>query len=538
MPYRCASLLDVGQLLTDGAWMGVGVSHLARDTEESEGDMTQALLLNQLAQLENPDHRIVLEGGTSGKLLGAYAEGVQGLATSDDAQFVRCFWDVLAVANGWVPLAGPVTESQPYGGRENVLLWEGGTGRYYRHAQGLKAVGRLGGWKSGSAAWKRLGVSVSQMRELPVTIYTGDMFDHAHHVIVAKDTANLAAIWTFCLSDQFQKSVRKIDQKLSVTNATLVKVPFDLERWQRVAQERYPDGLPEPHSDDPTQWLFRGDIPSSTAPLHVAMARLLGYAWPDPLDDGLNHLLDADGIVTLTPLVNQEGVANRLRALLQAAYESPAPPRPKGAPEVAEPRVWDETTLPRLLAQAGCAGLSLEEWLRDKFFESHCKLFHHRPFIWHLWDGRKDGFHAFVNYHKLDSRNLERLTHVYLGEWIERQKAALESGDRTADARLIAAQTLQQKLELIRTGEPPYDIFVRWKSLAEQPLGWDPDLNDGVRMNIRPFVEAGILRGKVNVNWNKDRGKDPKPNVSGTVERHNDLHFTLAEKRAAREAER
>jgi len=55
-------------------------------------------------------------------------------------------------------------------------------------------------------------------------------------------------------------------------------------------------------------------------------------------------------------------------------------------------------------------------------------------------------------------------------------------------------------------------------------------------MNLRPFVEAGVLRGKVNVNWNKDRGKDPKPNASGTVERHNDLHFTLAEKRAAREA--
>jgi hypothetical protein len=141
-----------------------------------------------------------------------------------------------------------------------------------------------------------------------------------------------------------------------------------------------------------------------------------------------------------------------------------------------------------------------------------------------------------VNYHKLDRKNLERLTHVYLGEWIERQRAASESGDRTADARLIAAQELQKKLELIRTGEPPYDIFVRWKSLAEQPMGWDPDLNDGVRMNIRPFVEAGILRGKVNVNWSKDRGRDPKPNLSGTDERHNDLHFTLAEKRAAREA--
>ena len=70
---------------------------------------------------------------------------------------------------------------------------------------------------------------------------------------------------------------------------------------------------------------------------------------------------------------------------------------------------------------------------------------------------------------------------------------------------------------------------MRWKSLAEQPLGWDPDLNDGVRLNVRPFVEAGVLRAKFNVNWNKDRGKNPDGS-----ERLNDLHFTLAEKRAAR----
>jgi len=38
----------------------------------------------------------------------------------------------------------------------------------------------------------------------------------------------------------------------------------------------------------------------------------------------------------------------------------------------------------------------------DSFFQEHCELFHHRPFVWHIWDGRKrDGFHALVNYHKL-----------------------------------------------------------------------------------------------------------------------------------------
>ena len=72
-----------------------------------------------------------------------------------------------------------------------------------------------------------------------------------------------------------------IDQKLNVTNATLVKVPFDLEYWQAEAEKRGP--LPEPHSEDPTQWLFQGNVKDSEAPLHVAVARLLGYRWPEQM---------------------------------------------------------------------------------------------------------------------------------------------------------------------------------------------------------------------------------------------------------------
>ena len=65
-------------------------------------------------------------------------------------------------------------------------------------------------------------------------------------------------------------------------------------------------------------------------------------------------------------------------------------------------------------------------------------------------------------------------------------------------------------------------IFVRWKPIEEQPIGWEPDINDGVRLNIRPFMAqdipggkkgAGILRWKPNIKWSKDRGKEPsRPN--------------------------
>ncbi len=73
------------------------------------------------------------------------------------------------------------------------------------------------------------------------------------------------------------------------------------------------------------------------------------------------------------------------------------------------------------------------------------------------------------------------------------------------------------------------------------PIGWAPDLNDGVRPNIRPFMTAEVLRHnrkpKLNIAWDKDRGKDVESAPWFKVfkgERINDHHLTLVEKRASR----
>ena len=341
------------------------------------------------------------------------------------------------------------------------------------------------------------------------------------------DPEHLSAIWCFCKSTEFHAAVRRIDQKFNVTNATLVKVPFDLERWQQIAAEEYPNGLPEPHSNDPTQWLFKGHPKDSTDPLQVAVARLLGYRWPDQEPDDLDPLADKDGIVPIPAARGESPAAERLREVLRTAFGSE----------------WSGAMETRLLAESGAKpGTSLDDWLRNGFFEQHCKRFHNRPFVWHLWDGRKDGFACLVNYHKLDHKRLETLTYSYLQDWITAQAAAAKSGKTGADLRLAAAQELQDKLKLILAGEPPYDIFVRWKPLAEQPIGWNPDLNDGVRLNIRPFMTAGILRKNPNIKWTKDRGTEPKRDKDQfpwfwngdtfTGERVNDVHLTIKDKQS------
>src|SRR5690606_14334921 len=99
-----------------------------------------------------------------------------------------------------------------------------------------------------------------------------------------KNSANLPAIWAYCASGQYHDDVRQIDRALKVRSA-LLKVRFDLAHWQRVAEVRYPNGLPKPYSDDPTQWLFHGHPQPATDPLQVAVARLVGYTWPAESDD-------------------------------------------------------------------------------------------------------------------------------------------------------------------------------------------------------------------------------------------------------------
>jgi hypothetical protein len=94
-----------------------------------------------------------------------------------------------------------------------------------------------------------------------------------------------------------------------------------------VAAEKYPHGLPKPFSSDPTQWLFNGQPKGSDQPLHVAVARLLGYQWPRQTGssfpdcpalgpDGLETLADADGIVCIPAVSGEQPAADRLLRLL------------------------------------------------------------------------------------------------------------------------------------------------------------------------------------------------------------------------------
>ena len=515
-----------------GAICGLDVSEF-RTANEKAARMKAAniLAVDQARQLKNPDARVVLAEMRGHKSLATFARSVQGVTTGDNPRFIQRHWEHFMDEGDWIYLQSACEGGRTDYGAHSVLFWENGKGEVVRIlGEGIK----------GRPVWGKRGVTIGQMSSLLATEYVGHPFDMSCAAIVPFSSRTLLPVYAFCTSQEFAHAVRQIDQKLNVTTATLGKVPFDLDHWTNVANEHYPNGLPHSYSDDPTQWLFHGHPcgsvvwdeagkrtahgPLRTDPtvLHVAVARLLGYRWPAEIDADMDladeqrewvgcteaviQWMDEDGIVCIPPVRGEPPAPERLLGLLAAAFGDS----------------WNDAVLATILAYLDSN--SLDDWLRNRFFDEHCKLFHHRPFVWHIWDGRRrDGFHALVSYHKLTAgdgkgrRLLESLTYSYLGDWIARQRDAVQRREEGAEDRLAAAHELKGRLEAILKGEPPFDIFVRWKPIYEQPIGWEPDINDGVRLNIRPFMAedipggkkgAGILRAKPKISWKKDRGKE------------------------------
>ena len=504
----------------------IDVSQLPSVAEKSESLIKEKIILiDQSKQNENPDNSIIISNFTTGKFLSAYAHAYQGISPADLKKFEMYYWETNNPKDRkfiyWQ--SAPVNDSL-FNGFNTILK--------YKDLVSFVDTGY--GAIRGENAWGKYGVSIRKAGVNYSALYLGTKFNTNMAALIPNDDKNLLPIFCFVNSSEFKTQVREIDSKIGVTEANITKVRFDLEYWQKIASEKYPNGLPKPYSDDPTQWLFHGHPVKSENTLQVAVARLLGYRWPAENDEEMElseearelikqvKLLqlpyDEDGIVCIPPVYSEQPAAERLRQLLQKAWGEN----------------WSNSVVADLLKQAGSNQTNMEDWLRNEFFANHCKVFKNRPFIWHIWDGRMDGFSALVNYHKLDKETLKKLIYTYLGDWIRQCKAKRKAGESGAEGLLSAALKLKEKLELILVGEQPYDIFVRWKKLEEQPIGWEPDLNDGVRLNIRPFVTAGVLRSRFNVKWGIDRGKNPAGSPWGEI-RDNSRHLSLEEKRKARE---
>ena len=511
--------------------------------------------VSQNRQLSNPESVIFLENFSGrSKFLKESASSIQGIKTGDDEQYKKPFWEVEKPNNSpWLFLQSTVKETVFYGGLEYIVNW-GADGQHLARRQGLKA-------------WYHSGVAISQMSNLPCAIYMKTAFDSNMTAVVPKLNNQYLPLLNYAFSGDLSINVKKFDQSKKPTNSSFEKVSFDENYWNSHGVFSEIEELPAPYTNDPTQWIYHGhpcgsviwhdtkkqtahgDLRQDETVLQTAVARLLGYRWPAETDPEMElapqmrewvercsdfeGLTDDDGIVCLDAIRGEKTAHDRLELILQKAYGDQ----------------WSATVLHNLLSSVKAT--DLDTWLRNKFFEQHTKLFQHRPFIWHIWDGLKDGFSALVNYHQFDNKHLERLIYTYLEDWIRQQTIGRNEGVDGAESRLTAARNLKETLESILKGEEGLDIFVRWKPLEEQAIGWNPDLNDGVRLNIRPFMlatdvgkkGAGVLRAKPNIHWKKDRGNDVESAPwyelglqydEKVGARINDHHLSLEEKQDAR----
>ena len=175
-------------------------------------------------------------------------------------------------------------------------------------------------------------------------------------------------------------------------------------------------------------------------------------------------------------------------------------------------------------------GKDLKNWILEDFFDFHVGLYKRRPIIWHMTSanfsskrGSHGVFNCFLYYHKLNKDTIPKIRtrKEYLkgvldgAKWktqrLKRElQKARDSGDKRRERQLQREyeESLDELNELLafdkkleevskpRDEPTKLDKDASWveRKIAEvRDNGWNPVLDYGVRVNIEPLKEAGLL---------------------------------------------
>jgi hypothetical protein len=264
----------------------------------------------------------------------------------------------------------------------------------------------------------------------------------------------------------------------------------------------------------------------------VLVLRLLGHRWPRETESGdpAPAWTDLYGIVPITSAREEPTLLSRVRERLAEDF---------GPDRVAavEQEFRD------------IVGASLEGWLAAEFFTRHISQFRKRPIAWQLRSlptgndvrgrgkGRKRGpsnsiFSCLVFYHRLDADLLPKLRTHYIGPVLRGFQTELGDLEKTKtrtteqDARRLELVERVDELKAFdgKLEEVSLQAFAcavleeiaraegldKWTSrdgrspvpgsreaFLAQESRYDPDLNDGVRVNLAPLQRAGLLAADV-----------------------------------------
>ncbi len=264
------------------------------------------------------------------------------------------------------------------------------------------------------------------------------------------------------------------------------------DRTRRVIEETLGERPPE------LIWpQMEGKTPEQKRMEHVW--RLLSYVVKEIVG------ADGDGIVPFLSIFDDESLLDRVHKELSALF-------PNQTVNQVEVEIVNEL---KRKVKGYKRVESIQNWLEDVCLDYHFSLYKNRPIFWHIASRQVPGraaFSALVHYHKFDKDRMAKLRGTYLLEAISlfRREAGLAAQEGRSDDRLEwqakveEAEDLDRRLRSIQEGlhGPPAEVDCRiltpWKSEEERPRGWDPDIDDGVKVNIEPLQKARVLRiGKV-----------------------------------------
>jgi len=229
---------------------------------------------------------------------------------------------------------------------------------------------------------------------------------------------------------------------------------------------------------------------------------------------------DPDGIVPLSdcyPAGRAEmepGLPRRVREKLEDLFGEDAMP-----------------TVEREIREA--LGRPLDEWLAREFFSYHLGLYRLRPIIWQVVppqrnSGRRSSrrspspetFSVFLYWHRLDADTLRKVRSVYLQPYLDSASREIRDAQKhfvellTSEAPTRELGNAERELRLLKEKEEALqrladaiDALLRPHSLEVQSRsewvkqkvneiisqGYRPNRDYGVRVNIEPLKQAGIL---------------------------------------------
>jgi len=134
-------------------------------------------LVDQNSQIRENERKITTKSRTGLQKLNEYATFNLGVCTGDYERFGRDFWEIEARAGKWRLQQTTIRETNNYGGCQKIIFWENGQGALYQFVD-ERLSGNVGSWLRGKDAWNKRGVLVSAMGPLPVSLYSGDIYDN------------------------------------------------------------------------------------------------------------------------------------------------------------------------------------------------------------------------------------------------------------------------------------------------------------------------------------------------------------------------